>query len=163
MTTPPETPDCILSLRDGSMVAASSGTMAKWLQSCATVPHIYNLPVYSVDEMPETVQLLKSICDSTIDISGPTPPWPTVAALAGLSSNHDLMHMCGPYIEHWLRRWIQSDQEGPKAEVLYTAMMCRNRDIVLGVYRDIVLGSCSEEEMCRADYITDHLPEPRTL
>ncbi|KAK0888393.1 hypothetical protein LTR57_025533 [Friedmanniomyces endolithicus] len=157
---PPENPDCILSLKDGSMLAASSIGVAMILQERNLIPHSYNLPIYYVDEEPDVVHLLHAIYAGNVDASqGKIPPMPTLYELARLCLKTGRAYLCNPYVCQWVQRWILESENSLEAEVLEVAMLCGDRQTVANVCRAFVLGEVSNEGVHQTEILLAGLPD----
>lgn len=78
MLIAPTTPDCILSLRDGSSIAATSARLHGLLAQHQSSHQPSGLPVYALDQPPAAVKLLHSILEDEVD--------PMVGHMPSLSS-----------------------------------------------------------------------------
>lgn len=162
MTTPPKTPDCILSLKDGSMLACSSSIIIDWLEKDKQVQHSYHLPIYHIDEEPDAVQLLHRICDGQADAERePIPPLSALYALTQLCAKTDRMSVCVQHVRMWLYRWMTSFWDEITADVLQIALHCRDPRMIVKTYRVLLLAALPDNEIRRVEEMTRDLPVPR--
>ncbi|KAK5709222.1 hypothetical protein LTR17_019995 [Elasticomyces elasticus] len=160
LATPPENPDCILSLKDGSMLAASSAGIARILEQQQRIVHSYHLPIYYVNEEPEIVHLLHAIYAGDVDSSqGMVPPMSVLHGLATLCLKSGRDDICEAHVCQWIKRWILMSWDSLGADVLEVAMLCGNRQIVAEVCRALVLGAISDEEVYHAERLLEGLPD----
>ncbi|KAK3613499.1 hypothetical protein LTR56_027850 [Elasticomyces elasticus] len=161
LATPPENPDCILSLKDGSILAASSAGIARILEQQQHIVHSYHLPIYYVNEEPEIVHLLHAIYAGDVDSSqGMVPPMSVLHGLATLCLKSGRDDICEAHVCQWIKRWILMSWNSLGADVLEVAMLCGNRQIVAEVCRAPVLGAVSDEEVYHAEGLLEGLPDP---
>ncbi|KAK5689442.1 hypothetical protein LTR17_026272 [Elasticomyces elasticus] len=161
LATPPENPDCILSLKDGSMLAASSTGVARMLEQQHLIVHSYQLPIYYVNEEPDIVHLLHAIHAGDVDSSqGMVPPMSVLYGLAKLCLRSGGDDICEAHVCQWVKRWILMSWDSLGADVLEVAMLCGNRQIVAEVCRALVLGAVSDEEVYHAEGLLEGLPDP---
>ena len=144
MSIAPTTPDCILSLRDGSSIAATSARLHGLLAQHQSSHQPSGLPVYALDQPPAAVKLLHSILEDEID--------PMVGHMPSLSSIMQLAHLCAKtgyitlhksHIMPWTKRWMLSALQTLKADMLQTALICKDKRAVMDIFRIFVLAKVS--------------------
>lgn len=122
----------------------------------------YALRVYYVEEEPDVVRLLHSICADTIDlVYGMVPPMSVLCALMKLCIKTNRSDLCETHICRWVERWIKMSWNDMTAEVLEVSLLCGNRQLVAEACRALVLGNVAAEEVYRAESMMDGLPKLR--
>jgi hypothetical protein len=162
MSIAPTTPDCILSLRDGSSIAATSARLYGLLAQHPSSHQPSSLPVYTLNQPPAAVKLLHSILEDEVD--------PTVGHMPSLSSIMQLAHLCAEtgytslresHIMPWTRRWMLSALQAPKADILRIALVCKDERAVMDIFRIFVLAKVSQNELRMADRLLPSLTDER--
>jgi hypothetical protein len=162
MSIAPTTPDCILSLRDGSSIAATSARLYGLLAQHQSSHQPSGLPVYSLNQPPAAVKLLHSILEDEVD--------PMVGHMPSLSSMMQLAHLCAEtgytslresHIMPWTRRWMLSALQTPKADILRIALVCKDEGAVMDIFRIFVLAKVSQNELRTADRLLPSLTDER--
>lgn len=160
MSIAPTTPDCILSLRDGSSIAATSTRLHGLLAQHQSSHQPSGLLVYALDQSPAAVKLLHSILEDEVD--------PMVGHMPSLSSIMQLAHLCAEtgyttlresHIMPWTRRWMLSALQTPKADILRLALVCKDERAVMDIFRIFVLAKVSRDELRMADRLLPGLTD----
>ena len=162
MSIAPTTPDCILSLKDGSSIAATSTRLHGLLAQHQSSHQPSGLRVYALTQPPAAVKLLHSILEDDVD--------PMVGHMPSLSSIMQLAHLCAEtgytslresHIMPWTRRWMLSALQTPKADILRIALVCRDEKAVMDIFRIFVLAKVSQNELLVADRLLPGLTDER--
>jgi hypothetical protein len=162
MSIVPTTPDCILSLRDGSSIAATSARLHGLLAQHQSSHQPSGLPVYTLTQSPAAVKLLHSILEDDVD--------PMVGHMPSLSSIMQLAHLCAEtgytslresHIMPWTRRWMLSALQNPKADMLRIALVCKDERAVMDIFRIFVISKVSQNELLVADRLLPGLTDER--
>lgn len=164
MASPPAPPDCILSLRDGTLLAVASSQLKVLLAESRFVQQSYSLPVYKIDEDPKAVRLLYSLCSDTVDpMDGPMPSLDTLLCLARLCVKTGHADFCRSHIIFWTDRWMVSSLQNLPADVLRIALICRDKRLIMEVFRAFLFAKVTSSEIQAADNLLPSLPTDRKL
>ena len=161
MASPPECPDIVLSLRDGTMLATTAVAIGSLLNDCHLLPQAYSLPIYSITENPDALQLFVSIAADQINADfGDIPPLALITALSLLCVKADRLDLCESHVTPWVRRWIQVSWHKLKAQILEIALICNDRQLIMESYRALVLARLPSSEVEHVDNLVDDIPDP---
>jgi hypothetical protein len=162
MSIAPTTPDCILSLRDGSSIAATSARLHGLLAQHQSSHQPSGLPVYALIQPPAAVKLLHSILEDEVDpMVGHMPSLSSILQLAYLCAETGYTSLRESHIMPWTRRWMLSALQVPKADILQIALVCKDERAVMDILNIFVLAKVSQNELRIADRLLPGLTDER--
>lgn len=162
METPPQSPDCILSLRDGTLLGVASSRLGGLLKHCNCKKQTYSLPIYCFDDDPDAIKLMCSLYTDKLDPNeGAIPPITTLVFLAQLCVNTGHVDLCDSHIIPWTNRWMLSSLDDLKAGILEIALICNHRKTIMDVFRAFLFARVANVEIRAVNSLMSILPAER--